>query len=292
MLLVAGYVRLAAVAGLWLVLPPVLPAAFAVLLVAGALLSLRRVRARTFLPHGRRAVAGLAVRGVALGLVAALLVHVGGARRLPPGDVVDVAFPLRGGGDGAYLVVNGGSVPLLNAHLATLERERARPYRGQSRGVDLVRVDERGRRATGLLPADPAAYAIFGDTVVAPCAGRVVGAEDGHPDMPPPRPDRAHMAGNHVLLACDGAWVLLGHFQRGSLLASAGDQVRVGEPLGLVGNSGNSGEPHLHVHAQRPGTAAAPLGGEPLAVRLDGRHLVRNDRVALGGAARPDEAGR
>lgn len=49
--------------------------------------------------------------------------------------------------------------------------------------------------------------------------------------------------------------------------------------MGLVGNSGNTGEPHLHIHAQRPGSAIAPLSGEPVPVRFGGRYLVRNDRV-------------
>ena len=52
-----------------------------------------------------------------------------------------------------------------------------------------------------------------------------------------------------------------------------------GHVLGRVGNSGNTGEPHLHVHAQRPGSTIAPLSGEPVPIRLGGRYLVRNDRV-------------
>ena len=251
--LVAGYVRLIAVAGLWLMLPTLLTTGYVV------------------------------VRGAALALVAALLLHANRARRPPAGEIVDLAFPLH---NGTYLVVNGGSVELLNAHLATLERERARPYRGQSHGVDLVRVTGQGRRARGILPDDPAAYAIFGDTVVAPCTGRVVAAEDGHPDMSPPLPDRAHMAGNHILLTCGTATVLIAHLQRGSVSVIAGDVVSVGDLLGRVGNSGNSGEPHLHIHAQRPAPAIMRLGGEPLPIRLDGRYLVRNDQVTSSAAAR------
>lgn len=281
--LVAGYVRLIAVAGLWLMLPPLLSTAYVVVLVVGGAVSLRRVQARTWAPSGARAVVGVVVRGAALALVAALLLHANRARRPPAGEIVDLAFPLH---NGTYLVVNGGSVELLNAHLATLERERARPYRGQSHGVDLVRVTGQGRRARGILPDDPAAYAIFGDTVVAPCTGRVVAAEDGHPDMSPPLPDRAHMAGNHILLTCGTATVLIAHLQRGSVSVIAGDVVSVGDLLGRVGNSGNSGEPHLHIHAQRPAPAIMRLGGEPLPIRLDGRYLVRNDQVTSSAAAR------
>jgi murein DD-endopeptidase MepM/ murein hydrolase activator NlpD len=55
--------------------------------------------------------------------------------------------------------------------------------------------------------------------------------------------------------------------------------MNAGDVLGRVGNSGNTGEPHLHLHAQRSGSTGAPLSGEPLAVRLGGRYLVRDDRV-------------
>jgi murein DD-endopeptidase MepM/ murein hydrolase activator NlpD len=145
--------------------------------------------------------------------------------------------------------------------------------------VDLVRINRAGLRVAGLLPADPAAYLIYGDPVFAPCRGRVVVAEDGAADMPPPQVDRAHMAGNHVILECGSAWIVLGHLKRGSVAVQAGQIVELGHVLGFVGNSGNTGEPHLHIHAQRPGSTIAPLSGEPVPIRLDGRYLVRNDRV-------------
>ena len=46
-------------------------------------------------------------------------------------------------------------------------------------------------------------------------------------------------------------------------------------------NSGNTGEPHLHVHAQRPGPVGAPLGGDPLPLLFGGRFPVRGDRIVL-----------
>jgi hypothetical protein len=46
-----------------------------------------------------------------------------------------------------------------------------------------------------------------------------------------------------------------------------------------VGNSGNTGEPYLHIHAERPGTDAEPMSGEPLTICLGGRFLVRNQRI-------------
>ena len=82
-----------------------------------------------------------------------------------------------------------------------------------------------------------------------------------------------------VILECGSAWIVLGHLQRGSVAVQAGQVMEPGHVLGRVGNRGNTGEPHLHVHAQRPGSTIAPLSGEPVPIRLGGRYLVRNDRV-------------
>lgn len=50
--------------------------------------------------------------------------------------------------------------------------------------------------------------------------------------------------------------------------------------LGAVGNSGNSDEPHLHIHVQRGMTAEAPMLGEPVPLTLEGRFPLRNDRFS------------
>ena len=75
--------------------------------------------------------------------------------------------------------------------------------------------------------------------------------------------------------------VLLGHMRSGSVKVHPGDYVTTETLLGEVGNSGNSNEPHLHVHAQRPGRLWDPFAGEPLSIRFQGRYLVRNNRVRI-----------
>ena len=264
-------------AGMWLSLPWYLPLILAAVLAVLAPRAVRSMRALPLRRTGRRAAAGLLVLAAALTLVAGVIMAALAGRRAP-GPVMELAVPLRGG---RHLVVNGGSNALVNAHVATLADEpRFRRWRGQSYGVDLVRLGPGGVRARGMLPSDPQSYAAFGDTILAPCSGRVVAATDGLPDLPVPRMDRSHMAGNHVILECGPVWVVLAHMQRGSVRAAVHERVQVGQVVGLVGNSGNTGEPHLHLHAQRPGPAASPLSGEPVPVTIGGRYLVRNDRTS------------
>lgn len=265
--------------GIWLVPPWWAPWGFGAGLLAPAWLAL----------HQRRPFESPWPRTLGAWVVAALFTTLGVAsadgivtawhsRTPPPLTLVNLAFPL---GPGRYLVVNGGSDSSTNAHVETLDgsESRFRDWRGQSYGVDLVQIDGLGLRAKGLQPADPRAYRIYGARVLAPCAGRVVLAVDGLPDMQVPEMDRAHMAGNHVLLRCEQADVLLGHLSPGSVRVRVGEAVAAGVWLGSVGNSGNTGEPHLHVHAQRPGSVGAPLGGDPLPILFDGRFPVRGDRI-------------
>mgnify|MGYP000417146968 CR=1 FL=1 len=81
------------------------------------------------------------------------------------------------------------------------------------------------------------------------------------------------------LYAVQFAVPLLGHLQPGSVRVHAGADVAVGEWIGSVGNSGNTGEPHLHIHAQGRGTIEAPLGGDPRPIQFNGRFPVRGDRI-------------
>jgi hypothetical protein len=272
----AAYLVAITLAGLWLVVPWFLAIVYLAVLALIAYPTARRLQSAAPWPQRRLELVGLALSG----LMAVAFVGVAGtalrARWPPEEQMVELAFPLLGG---IYVVANGGNSDLVNAHVQTLTATRFRDYRGQSYGVDIVKVNTLGLRANGVLPADPRRYVIFGEPIHAPCSGVVLRAADGRPDMSPPQPDREHLPGNFVFMECRGVHVLLGHMQRGTVRVGPGEQVQVGAVVGQVGNSGNTNEPHLHVHAQRPAKDDAFLSGDPLPVRMRGRFLVRNDRV-------------
>ncbi len=270
-----------AVAGLWMLLPWPLPWILLGLFGGATWLSLRSWRRAPPWPRGGRGLFRALLAGVlAVAGSSAAFSALSGWRR-PGGEPVRLAFPLRGG---TFAVASGGSHPLLNPHLEPPPRARARGWLAQSHAVDLVALNRWGMRARGLQPASLDDYAVFGAAVVAPCDGGVVDAVDGLPDRVPPASDPDHLAGNHVVLACRDArgepfWVLLAHLRSGSVQVAAGEDVRVGDPIGRVGNSGKTTEPHLHVHAQRPAPPEALLSGAPLPALFDGRWLVRNQRI-------------
>lgn len=196
-------------------------------------------------------------------LVALVFTFRGRARGKP---AVELRFPLQ---DGRYYVAHGGKNLTVNMH----SRVKTQQY-----ALDIVELNPVGLRAGGLLPGELDRYEIFGDTVVSPCRGEVTAARGGMTDLIPPERDDEHITGNHIVLACKDVRVLLAHLKQDSLQVEEGDQVAVGQPLGRVGNTGNSTEPHLHIHAVAEGSGDV-LEGDPVPLQFQGDYLVRNELV-------------
>lgn len=178
-------------------------------------------------------------------------------------EPIRLSFPLD---DGTYYVAQGGSSVAVNYH---------HPYEAQQFAVDLTELNAIGVRAQGIYPQKRDAYAIYGETVYSPCNGEVTEAIDTFAGQQPPEADSKHPAGNHLLISCQGATVLLAHLQQDSVLVGVGATVASGEPLARVGNTGNTDEPHLHIHAVADAPGGA-LEGEGVPILLDGKVPVRN----------------
>lgn len=196
----------------------------------------------------------------------------------PPEGAVELDFPFA---EGHFVMGQAGGTQALNGHLAVRDVEA---YRGQSWALDILQIDAAGRRARGIYPAGRERYHIFGTAVHAPCDASVAGARDDLPDQDPPQTDRENLPGNYLLLECEeGFFVLLAHLQQGSLRVGESDRVRLGDRLANVGNSGNTSEPHLHIHAQAGSGGESLLAADPLPILFRGHGwLVRNDRVRAG----------
>lgn len=181
--------------------------------------------------------------------------------------LVRLSFPLH---DGIYYIAQGGNSPLLNHHNVN---------RTQQYALDIVKLNSFGARATGLYPQRLGNYNIFGETVYSPCDGIIKNTKDGLANLTPPERDSQHPAGNYVLIGCKNVEVLIAHLMNGSVAVSEGESVKQNLPLGKVGNSGNTSEPHLHIHAQKKTTRDSTLDGEGVPIIFDRRFLVRNSLI-------------
>lgn len=263
-----------ALTGLWLFPPWWTPYVLMGLLILGAVFRWQRIagRARILLRWAEPLLASLVLIAAGFALLPAY------AGRDVPADSIDLAMPL---GPGRYLVTSGGTSQAVNAHMIPLPAAHAASFRGQTYALDVIGIDQLGLYAGGISPVDPTAYVIYGTPVLAPCDGQVAQVIDGIANMPVPQMDRANMTGNSVMLACDDYVVLLAHLAPDSITVSQGQQIVTGTPLGAVGNTGNTGAPHLHMHVQQGMPPDDPLAAAPLWFTLDGAFYVRNNRFEV-----------
>lgn len=143
-------------------------------------------------------------------------------------------------------------------------------YLAQRYAVDFEQADEDNRIFVGDA-RDPESYAIFGEQVYAVADGTVVDTRNDLPEQVPgtyPADIAIEEAdGNFVVLDIGGGFfVNYAHMQPGSVRPKSGDTVKRGEVIGLVGNSGNSVAPHLHLHVM---DAASPLAAQGLPYLYD-----------------------
>lgn len=95
--------------------------------------------------------------------------------------------------------------------------------------------------------------------VLAPASGIVERVRNDVADNPLGICNYAENWGNYVIIQLDqGNWALLAHLQQGSVAVKPGMRVEIGSYLGMVGNSGRSPIPHLHLQAQKSPRLGAP----------------------------------
>ena len=162
---------------------------------------------------------------------------------------------------------------------------------GQEFAWDLAAVDAEGGPT-------------FGRPVLAPADGRVVSVVDGMVDNEETRnyPRRSIVDalreplwyfGNHVVVDIGhGAYVLLAHLKKGSIVVAPGDTVRAGARLGSVGNSGNARSAHLHVQVMSRADPTEPgVSGLPALLRDYVEITARGERREREAVVRRVESG-
>lgn len=153
--------------------------------------------------------------------------------------------------DGPVTIGWGGNTPDVNYHVSVPDQRWA---------YDILIQDRDGRtfRGEGKRLED---YYVYGTPVLAPAAGKVVEMVDGDPEMPIGElGGGSNPGGNHVRIeVAPGELIELAHLKPGSIKVKVGDTVAAGQEVARAGNSGNTSEPHLHVHLQDDWGEGLPL---------------------------------
>jgi hypothetical protein len=179
--------------------------------------------------------------------------------------VATIGPPLRGEG-----YVSADSCCDASRHTRAALPIDGRVWVAQRFAVDWEQVDAQGRIYTG--PREKLeSYAIFGKPAIAVADAVVVSVIDGLAEQTPGKfPENlpwSEADGNSVMLDLGGErYALYAHMQPGSIRVHKGERVKLGQVIGMVGNSGNSVAPHLHFQVMdRPSWLAS--NGLPYAIR-------------------------
>jgi Peptidase family M23 len=158
----------------------------------------------------------------------------------PAVNPVPIASPLAE----EWMVGQGGHSELVNYHHVSSTQRDA---------LDILQARDGSTHESGR--RELTSYYIYGKPVLAPADGVVTFVLDGRPDQMIGSADGRYQSGNNVVIDIGGGrYLMLGHLGPGSIQVKVGEQVKVGQQIAKVGNSGNTTEPHLHIQAQTIGT--------------------------------------
>ncbi|WP_377517945.1 M23 family metallopeptidase [Microbulbifer taiwanensis] len=176
--------------------------------------------------------------------------------------VVALAPPLEGAG---WIAANGCCDSI--THVRSDLPVNGQLHISQRFAIDWLKVNEERRLYVGD-PQDLNSWFGYGNKVLAVADGLVVTVVDKFSNQKPfvlPAETGAitleEIDGNHVIIALgNGQYAFYAHLQPGSIRVKQGETVKTGQLLGLLGNTGNTGAPHLHFHIMQGGSSLGSNG--------------------------------
>jgi hypothetical protein len=194
----------------------------------------------------------------------------GGNVAVPHREVAHIGPPLHGD-----RFISADSCCDATRHTRAALAVNGHVWIAQRYAVDWEQLDAQGRIYSG--PREKLqSYTIFGAPVLAVADAMVVSVTDKLPEQHPGKyPDNISLDtadGNSIVLDLgQQRYALYAHMQPGSIRVQQGQRVKLGQVIGLVGNSGNSVAPHLHFQVMDSPSSLASNG---LPYEIDTFHLT------------------
>jgi hypothetical protein len=189
-------------------------------------------------------------------------------------DAMTIGSPLAE----EWWIAQGGHAELVNYHHVGSTQQDA---------LDIEQVVNGSTHRPGDA-SDLHNYYVYEKPVLAPADGVVTFVLDGRPDLPIGQADPYFQAGNQIVMDTGGGhYLMMGHLREGSIEVRVGDRVTEGQQIALVGNSGNTTEPHIHIQAQTLPTGVGDIRAIDVAETLRNLHtyqlLFRDATLIRGG---------
>lgn len=188
-------------------------------------------------------------------------------------DIFVFGPPLEGSG---WVAINGCCDSFV--HVRSDLSLNGKIFIAQRYAIDWLKVDDQNRLYVG----DPQvldSWIGYNENVLAVSDAQVVRVVDKFPDQTPfilPAEQESitleEIDGNHVILALpNGQFAFYAHLKPGSIAVEEGDFVLKGQVIAKLGNTGNSGAPHMHLHIME---TASSLGSDGLPHVFDQYTLI------------------
>jgi len=207
--------------------------------------------------------------------------EVDGPMTVVSNKLLEILPPLHGKN---WVAISGPSNS--SVHRRSMQVFEGTPRIAQRYAIDWVRLGDNGKTYHERQGKNSNYYS-YGADVLAVADGVVVEVKDGIPENTPPADSKdgtppavtlavdmtmETVAGNHVNLDLGGGvYAMYAHLQPGSIRVKLGDKVTPGQVIGLLGNSGHAGEPHLHFQLM---DRNSPLNSEGLPYYFSGFKLA------------------
>lgn len=181
---------------------------------------------------------------------------------------IDLSIPFSEKG---YTILQGGNSVIQNPFHGRLKAQRY--------ALDIIQVNNSGRRAKGIAPASNEKYFCFGDTLLSPVDGIVVNSKADIEDNKPGTMNSILPIGNHIIIRSGNYFIIMGHLQKQGIFVQKGVGVNKGDRIGVIGNSGRSIEPHLHLQVIKIDQSQGNKEIIPIPINFEDSFYSINERI-------------